>query len=155
MAVWRRNQQRLIAGRIAGRLLDPQDKRDLCPTPSMVVRCGEVLCAPGVMVFGGIRRREATVLEPEEVFLVCEVTTPTTRLRDLTVKPGLYAGAGIPVLLLVDWQEDTVTLLTDPSEDVYRTRTTVRFGERLVLPEPFLPLDTGFGIGLPATRAAI
>lgn len=68
---------------------------------------------------------------PEDVLLVVEVSD-TSLAADRDVKAPLYAQARIPLMLLVDLQQATVSLYAQPGADGYRTRTTYGAGERLV-----------------------
>ncbi|MFE1952674.1 Uma2 family endonuclease [Streptomyces sp. NPDC059524] len=79
--------------------------------------------------------------------LVVEITSKSNARNDRISKCAAYAAAGIPFYLLVDrWsrQGPVSTLYGDPTGDVYRTLSTVKFGEPLQLPAPFdLTIDTG------------
>ncbi|MEW2574373.1 Uma2 family endonuclease [Streptomyces sp. NPDC047070] len=78
--------------------------------------------------------------------LVVEVTSKSNAQHDRVGKPAAYAAAGIPLYLLIDrWAPggSTVTLYGEPQGDVYRVLQAGKFGEQIVLPEPFdLKLDT-------------
>ncbi|MGW2250106.1 Uma2 family endonuclease [Kitasatospora sp. NPDC001660] len=83
-------------------------------------------------------------LLPDQTFLVVEVTSPSNADTDRTVKRRRYAQYGAPLYLLVDRQERTCTLFSQPGELGY---TLVEgphpFGVRLRLPVPFdVELDT-------------
>ncbi|MEV6166099.1 Uma2 family endonuclease [Streptomyces sp. NPDC052052] len=75
------------------------------------------------------------------VALVVEVTSSKLRV-DRADKRHCYARGPIPLYLLVDREESSVTLFSDPEGDDYRQRCTVPFGKKLSLPEPF-----GFELG--------
>jgi Uma2 family endonuclease len=87
------------------------------------------------------------VLPPDDLILVCEITSPSTRHRDLDQKLSSYAAAGIPIYLLVDNLDGDgyVTVFSMPDgNQAYKTQATVRFGEPLRLPEPIdFEIDTG------------
>lgn len=70
------------------------------------------------------------------VAMVVEVTSSRPE-RDRDAKRHAYAGAGIPLFLLVDTQNRKVTLFKDPAGDDYPSLTTVAFGTSLELPAPF------------------
>lgn len=74
------------------------------------------------------------------VLMTVEVTSydADTDRRDRWEKPEAYAASGIPVYLLVDREAGTVTVHSGPDRagGRYRDTRTVRFGERVVLPEP-------------------
>jgi Uma2 family endonuclease len=83
-------------------------------------------------------------LLPDQTLLVVEVTSPSNGDTDRTVKRRRYAQYGAPLYLLVDRQERTVTLFSDPGELGYtRVEGPRRFGAVLSLPEPWgIDLDT-------------
>jgi Uma2 family endonuclease len=77
--------------------------------------------------------------------LAVEVCSKESRHDDLEVKPGEYARAGVPMLLVVDdfAEPKTVTLFHALRDDAYRICVEVAAGEILELPEPFgVKLDT-------------
>jgi Uma2 family endonuclease len=76
--------------------------------------------------------------------LIVEVTSKSNARHDRVSKPAAYAAAGIPLYLLIDrWAGPTVTLYGEPQGDVYRILQAGKFGDQIVLPEPFdLKLDT-------------
>ncbi|EFL24463.1 hypothetical protein SSOG_04177 [Streptomyces himastatinicus ATCC 53653] len=75
------------------------------------------------------------------VRLVVEVVSPghENQQRDRARKRRAYAGAGIPVYVLIDDhdQRGTVTLLTSPSPDeqTYAAETRVPYGTEVEIPE--------------------
>jgi hypothetical protein len=75
----------------------------------------------------------------EGVVLVVEVTSakPRADRTDHTDKRHGYARGPIPLHLLVDREQSSLTLFSDPEGDDYRRHCTVPFGGRLTLPEPF------------------
>lgn len=91
-------------------------------------------------------RNDGWLIGPDELQLVAEVTSASTRDRDLTWKSSSYAKARIPIYLIVDRfdGEGTVTVHHEPAgTGVYRQKRTVEFGKGLRLPEPFdIELDT-------------
>ncbi|MGH3281881.1 MAG: Uma2 family endonuclease [Trebonia sp.] len=81
-------------------------------------------------------------MEPDGVELVLEVTSSKPDL-DRNEKRYAYAGAGIPLYLLVDRQVHIVMLFSEPENGVYSTISSAPFGGKLYLPEPFdFELDT-------------
>lgn len=72
----------------------------------------------------------------EGVAMVLEVTS-TRPHKDRDSKRRGYARGGIPLYLLVDRDDATVTLFTDPDHGDYREQHRVPFGKTLTLPEPF------------------
>ncbi|KAF2780442.1 Uma2 domain containing protein [Streptomyces sp. OM5714] len=76
------------------------------------------------------------------VSLVLEVTSSKPK-ADRETKRHAYARGDIPFYLLVDRQESSITLFSDPGHDDYRQHCTVTFGKPLTLPAPFsFDLDT-------------
>ncbi|WP_327230940.1 Uma2 family endonuclease [Streptomyces murinus] len=84
--------------------------------------------------------------DPTGVLLVLEVTSydSDTDRRDRQEKPVAYGAAGIPFYLLVDRDDCTVTLFSDPSPGAgYRTAHKQAFGATLLIPEPVcVEIDT-------------
>ena len=81
-------------------------------------------------------------MPPDGIELVLEVTSSRPDL-DRHAKRRAYAGAGIPLYLLVDRQHRRVTLFSHPAHDDYSRTSAAAFGDRLDLPKPFdFALDT-------------
>ncbi len=78
------------------------------------------------------------------VLLVAEVTSFDRRAdeRDRVKKPRAYAESGIPLYLLVDRDNDTVTVHSEPVKGSYRGTRTYDYGERVELPGLDMVLDT-------------
>lgn len=76
--------------------------------------------------------------EPDGVLMVVEVTSHErdTNRRDRIDKPDGYAGANIPVYLLIDRDACGFTVSADPENGEYRSRTSRPFGVDLELPDP-------------------
>lgn len=81
-------------------------------------------------------RPAAPWMPPDNVALVVEVTS-TKPDGDRVAKRHCYARAGIPLYLLVDRKQGTVTLHSDPVDDDYKDVHSTAFGKPLSLPEPF------------------
>jgi Uma2 family endonuclease len=76
------------------------------------------------------------------VTMVLEVTSSRPEI-DRGAKRRAYAGADIPLYLLVDRQLSRVTLFSGPSAGDYAHTDAVSFGGKLDLPKPFaFALDT-------------
>jgi Uma2 family endonuclease len=74
--------------------------------------------------------------------LVLEVTSSRPGL-DRDQKRRAYAGAEIPLYLLVDRQHRRITLHSHPAHGDYSRTSAVSFGDKLDLPKPFdFALDT-------------
>jgi Uma2 family endonuclease len=81
-------------------------------------------------------------MPPDGIDLVLEVTSSRPEL-DRIAKRHAYAGAGVPLYLLVDRQLRRVTLFSHPVHDDYSQTNAVPFGDKLDLPQPFdFALDT-------------
>ena len=93
-------------------------------------------------------RTEARRIDGEALSFACELTSPATRLVDWQDKAPVYGRAGVPVYLLIDMEEAAATVFWSPSEKGYLSRTTVPFGGKLEIPDPFgCELDTsGFEV---------
>lgn len=79
---------------------------------------------------------------PDGVVMVAEVTSIRPE-KDRGPKRRGYAAAEIPLYLLVDRTNGTVTLYGEPRDGDYDQSTRVPFGKQLDLPEPFsFALDT-------------
>lgn len=82
-------------------------------------------------------------MDPSGVAMIVEVTSSHPE-RDREGKRRAYAGARIPLYLLVDRREEQAVLLADPDGDDYFRESKAPFGKKLSLPEPFgFELDTG------------
>lgn len=81
-------------------------------------------------------------MRPSGVAMVVEVTSSLPE-HDRNHKRRAYTAAPIPLYLLVDRDDKTVTLFSTPARDTYTSTTTVPFGDPLDLPAPFsFPLQT-------------
>lgn len=85
--------------------------------------------------------------DPAGVLMTVEITSfdADTDRRDRQEKPRAYAGAGIPLFLLIDRDACVVTVHSapDPEGGGYRDTHSVKFGEKLSLPDPVgIELDT-------------
>ncbi|MBT2487913.1 Uma2 family endonuclease [Streptomyces sp. ISL-96] len=82
---------------------------------------------------------------PDRVLMTVEVTSydSDTNRRDRKEKPAAYADTGIPVYLLIDRDDCTVTVHSDPAPGGYRAVCTVKLGAKVTLPDPVgIELDT-------------
>ncbi|GAA3045968.1 Uma2 family endonuclease [Kitasatospora albolonga] len=75
--------------------------------------------------------------------IAVELVSPSNPENDWVGKVRDYPLMGIPLYLLVDARQKTVTLFSRPDGTRYHRREDVDFGETLWLPEPFgFELDT-------------
>ncbi|WP_106428791.1 Uma2 family endonuclease [Streptomyces sp. AA1529] len=86
-------------------------------------------------------------IDGEALTLVAELTSDSTRTVDWTDKLPAYAKASVPVYLLLDMQELTLSVFASPTPLGYAERRTYEFGDIVHLPSPFdCDIDTaGFG----------
>lgn len=78
-------------------------------------------------------RTENNCYDPAVFRLVLEVTSSNYN-NDLKAKVVAYAGAKIPVYVIVDRKHDRIHVLTDPAEDGYDSHRVHAPGERITLP---------------------
>ncbi|MER6827988.1 Uma2 family endonuclease [Streptosporangium sp. NPDC000563] len=79
------------------------------------------------------------------LILVAEIVSPGSMEMDRATKPRIYAGCGVPIMLIVDpvASPPAVTVLSDPEEGTYRTMTHTEMGKPLRIPSPVdFDLDT-------------
>ncbi|WP_405479464.1 Uma2 family endonuclease [Streptomyces sp. NBC_00009] len=85
--------------------------------------------------------------DPAGALLVIEVTSydSDSDNRDRREKPSAYGEAGIPAYLLIDRESCTVTVHSNADREAggYRDTHTVKFGEKVIVPDPVgIELDT-------------
>ncbi|GAA2714912.1 MULTISPECIES: Uma2 family endonuclease [Streptomyces] len=87
---------------------------------------------------------DGILLPGSALSLVAEQTSPSTRKTDLTDKVSVYGKGEVPVYVLIDMAQGTVTVYHDPTpEEGYRAHTQVKFGDKVHIPAPFdFELDT-------------
>ncbi|MCT9928797.1 Uma2 family endonuclease [Planotetraspora sp. A-T 1434] len=77
--------------------------------------------------------------------LVAEVVSRGSAEDDRGKKPGIYAGGGVPVMLLIDpiATPPAVTVFSEPKDGRYHTSASVTFGREIHIPDPVdFTLDT-------------
>lgn len=99
---------------------------------------------PDLAVVPKALAKGAGALVPDQALLVVEVTSESNAETDRVVKRKRYAEYGAPLYLLVDRQEQAVTLFCEPGRLGYtRVDGPHPFGTPVRLPEPFgIELDT-------------
>ncbi|MDX3385089.1 Uma2 family endonuclease [Streptomyces niveiscabiei] len=83
--------------------------------------------------------------DPDGVLLVVEVTSHDrdTHQRDRVDKVRGYAAAGIPVYLLIDRDDNTLVVYSNPESGLYRHSLSYPWGTTVPLPPPVgVTLDT-------------
>ncbi|MER7958610.1 Uma2 family endonuclease [Streptomyces sp. NPDC096030] len=100
---------------------------------------------PDLAVVPRAAARGAGALLPDQTLLVVEVTSESNAETDRIVKRRRYAEYGAPLYLLIDRQERSVTLFSEPGRLGYtRADGPHPYGAVVHLPAPFvLDLDTG------------
>ncbi|MEJ8658096.1 Uma2 family endonuclease [Streptomyces sp. MS1.AVA.4] len=75
---------------------------------------------------------------PEGVLMAVEVTSydSDTHARDRVEKRAAYAEASIPVYLLIDRDDNTLTVFSEPENGTYRQHPTYKYGDTVALPTP-------------------
>lgn len=99
---------------------------------------------PDIAVVPAAQAKGATALLPEDTLLIVEVTSESNRETGRVVKRKRYAEYNAPLYLVVDRQEQSIILYSEPGRLGYtRADGPHPFGTRLRLPDPFnLELDT-------------
>lgn len=98
---------------------------------------GKLLVPDVVVVAAEAAGETATRLPCEAVLAVVEVVSPSTTSIDRTVKPAMYAQAGIPVYWRVELQGTPKIVVCSLSRGRYVTRTTLVAGIAGRVTHPF------------------
>lgn len=80
---------------------------------------------------------EGNSVTADLTLIAVEIVSPSNPENDWVGKLRDYAVMNIPLYLIVDGRDSTVTLFSDPNRDKYHTRTDRKFGEKIRIPEPF------------------
>jgi Uma2 family endonuclease len=99
---------------------------------------------PDIAVVRAEEPKGAGALLPDQTLLIVEVTSESNAETDRVVKRKRYAEYGAPLFLLVDRQEQSITLYSEPGRLGYtRADGPHPYGTIIRLPAPFeLDLDT-------------
>ncbi|MFF2079548.1 Uma2 family endonuclease [Kitasatospora sp. NPDC058162] len=81
--------------------------------------------------------REGNATLAEEALVAVEVVSPSNPGNDWVDKLRDYAVMRVPLYLIVDPREGTVTLFSEPNHDRYHVRHDRKFGDGMRIPEPF------------------
>ncbi|MFF5207077.1 Uma2 family endonuclease [Streptosporangium sp. NPDC000396] len=79
------------------------------------------------------------------LIMAAEVVSHGSTEIDRATKPRIYAGCGIPIMLLIDpvASPPTITVLSDPEDGAYRTTGCTQLGKPIKIPAPVdVELDT-------------
>ncbi|MFC4466221.1 Uma2 family endonuclease [Streptomyces xiangluensis] len=101
--------------------------------------------ADGILVPKGSLKGHGEWSSAETVLMAVEVTSydSDTNRRDRIEKPDGYAAAGIPVYLLIDRDDCSVVVFSQPEGGRYRREEKLPFGAAVGLPAPVdITLDT-------------
>jgi len=101
--------------------------------------------ADGVLVPRGGLKGHGEWSDTGTALMAVEVTSwdADAAQRDRLDKPDGYAAAGIPVYVLIDRDDCTVTVFTHPEDGRYRQQVNAPFGAPVEIPDPVnITLDT-------------
>lgn len=94
----------------------------------------------------GYFNREGDWTDPDGVLMAVEITSydSDTHKRDRVDKPRAYAEAGIPVYLLIDRDNLSILVHSNPNPEFgYQDIHVARLGDKFALPDPVgIELDT-------------
>ncbi|WP_239647383.1 Uma2 family endonuclease [Nocardiopsis baichengensis] len=100
---------------------------------------------PDLLVFPeGAARNPLWLNPPDTVEFVLEVVSNSNALSDIKVKPNIYAELGIPLYLIVDPRNGSLTLHSDPRDGEFKGVHKMEFGTLVKLPHPLdgIEIDT-------------
>lgn len=115
------------------------------PLAGVLIPALEKLYIPDLAVAALDALDEESLLDPTDVVLVVEVTSPSNARVDREEKLAAYARVGVRACLLVDrvGKNSAVALYTDPIDGEYQHVVRVPFGDTIHLSAPFdVDLDT-------------
>ncbi|GAB3445281.1 Uma2 family endonuclease [Streptomonospora sediminis] len=106
---------------------------------------GADIAIPDLLVMPTEAETDHWLADPDAVELVLEVVSPGNARKDTESKPRVYAAMGIPIYLLVDPRDGSITCYSDPREGRFQAEHRMKFGDAVVLPEPLkdLSIETG------------
>ncbi|MFE7890613.1 Uma2 family endonuclease [Streptomyces sp. NPDC057412] len=124
-------------------ILNSRTRMQFAGTKGLVLGRGEGFPRDRVIPDGTFAPRDRRLYRGADPWMPCdgvsmvlEVTSTKPR-SDREAKRRCYARAGLPLYLLVDREESSITLFSDPGTDDYRGRCTRPLGKPLTLPAPF------------------
>jgi Uma2 family endonuclease len=77
------------------------------------------------------------LLDTDQAELVAEIVSPSNSGHDRVTKVRGYAASGVPIYLLVDPLDASVTLFYEPAGGAYQQVHRVPFGASIELPAPY------------------
>jgi Uma2 family endonuclease len=90
-----------------------------------------------LVVHEDLLRSDEWLLEATHAELVAEIASPSNARQDRVTKVRGYAASGVPIYLLVDPLEQSVTLFAEPAGETYKDMHKVAFGASIELPAPY------------------
>jgi Uma2 family endonuclease len=97
----------------------------------------------GLVISKAILDTDEWLLAPDHVELVAEIVSPSSADNDRETKVHGCAASSVPIYLLVDPLEQSVTLFSKPAGERYQQMHRAPFGTGIELPEPYSgKLDT-------------
>lgn len=117
---------------------------DRLPQTTVELTVTDERIVPDLLVYPGDESDDDRWMVPADgAVLVVEIVSPSSVGDDYGHKRESCAANGIPMYLIVDPYDATLTLCCEPGEDGYRLIHSVDVGDKLDLPEPFgMTLDT-------------
>jgi Uma2 family endonuclease len=117
---------------------------EVCPDINFVLRATHEIFRPDLTIAAGLEKFPDSDrgVPAECALLVVEITSASTRKRDLGIKRKSYAKNDVPLFMIVDRfaQQPAVTLFSEPDDRDYAGIDTAAFGPgsgKLDIPEPF------------------
>ncbi|MEU1826227.1 Uma2 family endonuclease [Streptomyces abikoensis] len=99
--------------------------------------------APDVaLVREGAQKNEKDLYRYQDLDLVAEVVSRSSRRDDFGAKLKTYAMAGVPTYLIADPKTGLVHVYHAPADDEYTDETTYTFKSEFTLPYPEILIDT-------------
>ncbi|WP_254878529.1 Uma2 family endonuclease [Streptomyces sp. NA04227] len=110
----------------------PTENSDLQSPQAAKVRNPDLTYLPDEAMTG-----EQGIFDADLALIAIEIVSPSNPENDWVGKLRDYAVMHIPLYLIVDARDSTVTLFSQPNGAKYHTRTDQKFGETIRIPEPF------------------
>ncbi|GHF56365.1 hypothetical protein GCM10010218_42120 [Streptomyces mashuensis] len=99
--------------------------------------------APDVaLVRVGAQKNEKGLYQYQDLELVAEVVSPSSRRDDFGAKLTTYAVAGVPTYLIADPRTGLAHVFHAPRGDRYTDEVTYTFTSKFTLPAPEIAVDT-------------
>jgi Uma2 family endonuclease len=93
---------------------------------------------PDVLVISkAVLNTDEWLIGTDQAELVAEIVSPSSADQDRETKVRGCAASSVPIYLLVDPLERSVTLFSEPTGERYQHMHRVPFGTSIALPEPY------------------